>query len=117
MTKPAVLVRMSLVLAFAVVFGICGGHVLAQSAAPKSPATPKAAKSLVDLNRATIFDLEQLPGIGGAEADKIIHGRPYRAKADLLSRRILTQSVYNQISPLVVAKVAAVKAQAPKCDN
>ena len=89
--------------------------MLAQNAAPKSTsAAPKV--SLVDLNRATIFDLEQLPGIGGAEADKIIHGRPYRAKADLLSRRILAPSVYNQISPLVVAKVASVKPQTPKCD-
>lgn len=116
MNKPAMLVRVSLVLAFAVVFGICGDHVLAQSAVPKSTAAAKSAKSLVDLNRATIFDLEQLPGIGGAEADKIIHGRPYRAKADLLSRKILAPSVYNQISPLVVAKVASVKVEAPKCD-
>jgi competence protein ComEA len=116
MIKPALLVRFSLLLAFAVLFGICGGRMFAQNAAPKAAsASPKAV--LVDLNRATIFDLEQLPGIGGAEADKIIHGRPYRAKADLLSRRILTPTVYSQISPLVVAKVASVKPQPQKCDN
>ena len=115
MIKP-LLVRFTLMLTFAFLFGIGGDRMLAQNAAPKAASTsPKAA--LVDLNRATIFDLEQLPGIGGSEADKIIHGRPYRAKADLLSRRILTPSVYNQISPLVVAKVASVKPQPQKCDN
>jgi DNA uptake protein ComE-like DNA-binding protein len=106
-----------MVVVFASALGITSGHLLAQSAAPKtSAASAKSAKSLTDLNRATIFDLEQLPGIGGAEADKIIHGRPYRAKADLLSRKILAPSVYNEISPLVVAKVASVKPEAPKCD-
>lgn len=115
MNKPALLARTSLIVAFALVFGIFGGRMLAQSSVPKSgSAAPKA--KLIDLNRATIFDLEQLPGIGGAEADKIIHGRPYRAKADLLSRKILAPSVYSQISPLVDAKVASVKPQAPKCD-
>jgi len=115
MVRPTLLLRFSLAISFAALFGICGGRMLAQNAAPKAASTsPKA--TLVDLNRATIFDLEQLPGVGGAEADKIIHGRPYRAKADLLSRRILAPSVYNQISPLVVAKVASVKPQAPKCD-
>jgi DNA uptake protein ComE-like DNA-binding protein len=111
--------RLPLLIAFAgLVFGTCGGPMLAQSVVPKSSIAPqKAGKSLVDLNRATIFDLEQLPGIGGAEADKIIHGRPYRAKADLLARRILTPSVYDQISPLVITKVSAVKPAPPKCDD
>jgi competence protein ComEA len=115
--KPALLVGTSLVIAFAAVLGINSSDLSAQSAAPKtSAASAKSGKSLIDLNRATIFDLEQLPGIGGAEADKIIRGRPYRAKADLLNRKILVPSVYDQISPLVVAKFASVKPEAPKCD-
>jgi competence protein ComEA len=111
--------RLPLLIAFTgLIFGVCGGRTLAQNSVPKSSvAMPKAGKSLVDLNRATILDLEQLPGIGGAEADKIIHGRPYRAKADLLARRIITPSVYNQISPLVITKVSAVKPVPPKCDD
>src|ERR1700690_4102541 len=61
--------------------------------------TTKAAKAaarpkLVDINSATKAQLKKLPGIGDAEADKIIAGRPYLSKANLLTQNVLSRGQY-----------------------
>ena len=87
--------------------------VLAASAAQAAQTTKHhtAAKStktsstqLLDLNSASKDQLAALPGIGDAYADKIIGGRPYKAKSDLTSRKILPSAAYDKIAPLVVAR-------------
>ncbi len=59
----------------------------------KAPAKVKP----VELNSASVQDLQQLPGISEALARKIVAGRPYRSKANLVTRGILPEAVYQAL--------------------
>jgi competence protein ComEA len=88
----------------------------AAAMAPAMPATPKAPDSasrstavapktdLLDINTATAAELQALPGISESDSAKIVHGRPYADKNQLVSRHVVSEATYDKIKDRVVAK-------------
>ena len=78
------------------------------AAMPANPAASHQAavtqkSAMVDINSATAGDLKALPGLGEADAAKIVQGRPYKDPTDLVSKKVLSDAEYAKIKDRVTA--------------
>ena len=57
----------------------------------------------LDLNSASKEQLQTLPGLTPAHAERIIAGRPYKEPGELVTRHILAKTEYDKISDRIKA--------------
>jgi competence protein ComEA len=72
--------------------------------APAQTSMSAAGAEKLDINTATKDQLKALPGIGDAYSQKIIDGRPYRTKLDLVHKNIIPRATYDKIKEKIIAK-------------
>jgi competence protein ComEA len=101
-----------LIFALSLVSGVAAAHG-SQPATMAAQTAPSATDKL-DINTATKDQLKALPGIGDAYSQKIIDGRPYRTKLDLIQKKIIPQATYDKIKDVIIAKQPKAAAPAPK---
>lgn len=97
-------------LILAVALALAATPLAAQGAPPKAPGKAPATSPAepagppVDINRASREELVALDGIGEAYADRIIRGRPYERKDELVTRKILPEATYRKVKARIIAK-------------
>jgi len=101
--RSASVIRM-LPLLYLILFLSAGIAKASSASGPAAQAARTAGADKLDLNTATKDQLKALSGIGDTYAQKIIDGRPYRTKLDLVHRKIIPQATYDKIKDQIIAK-------------
>ena len=118
LSRPAALAALSFLIAAPVLAQTAAPSTTAKPAttspAPAAPATKPAAPAattaapaqgaLIDINSASKDQLDALPQIGSARAEAIIKGHPYKAKTELVDKKVIPQNAYDAIKDRIIAK-------------
>jgi len=101
------------VIPLALMLWLASGFALAtektkNAAAPTASSPTKTAPQapvakLVDINSASRAELKTLPGIGDAEANRIIANRPYLTKSHLVAKKVLELGPYDALRGRIIA--------------
>jgi DNA uptake protein ComE-like DNA-binding protein len=83
----------------AVVQGVADG--IKASGSKADSATTQAP---VNINLATVNQLESLPGMDAAHARRIVAGRPYASSDELVKRHLISESEYDRIAAQIIAQ-------------
>lgn len=74
-----------------------------RSGVPSTSASAPSQEQRVDINHASIAELEKVPGMTPSWAGRIVRFRPYRTKQDLTEKGVVSGAVYDRIKDFVIA--------------
>jgi len=96
--------RTLVLLAFAIALNLVSGPASGQISFEQQLAHGRQSSAEpLDINTATAQQLNALPGFGPAYTRRVIAGRPYSAKNQLVTRGVVPQGAYERVSGLIVA--------------